>query len=112
MENHKWWEAYFPFSGKYKKPLPNQEIAFDVLGKHRAVTVLEAPTGSGKSLIGYTFLKEGQAEQAEGKGPLFYITPNKTLVQQVKSLHSDVNVAYGRSEHECLYYGPDHPFKA
>jgi Rad3-related DNA helicase len=104
-----WWQEHFPYSKKYQRPLSNQEKAFEILGEENGVVILEAPTASGKSLIAYVFLKEGQAN---GEGPMFYITPNKTLVQQIKELHPDVQVAYGRNEHECLYYGPENHFKA
>jgi Rad3-related DNA helicase len=104
-----WWEKHFPYGGNYRRPLPNQETAFDILGREKGTVVLELPTASGKTLIGYTFLEEGRAN---GEGPLFYITPNKTLVQQIEKLHPDVQVAYGRHEHECLYYGPENHYKA
>jgi Rad3-related DNA helicase len=92
---------YFPYSSKYRKPLKNQIEAFEILEKEKGSVTLEIPTGTGKTLIGYVFLKAGQAK---GESPLFYIVPNKTLVEQVKLLHPDVKVAYGRNEHPCLYY--------
>ncbi len=104
-----WWQEHFPFTGKYRHPLSNQEKAFDILGEENGTVILELPTASGKTLIGYVFLKEGKAN---GEGPMFFITPNKTLVQQIKELHPDVQVAYGRNEHECLYYGSENHFKA
>lgn len=90
---------FFPFN-LYPKPLENQIRSLEVIGKNQS-TLLELPTGSGKTAIGYAFLKE--MEQA-GKSPLFYIVPNKTLVNQVSKLHADVKVVYGRNEYPCLYY--------
>lgn len=104
-----WWLEHFPWTGKYPKPLPNQEEGFYFIGQRGWPKVMEAPTGSGKTLIGYTFLRAGLAQ---GEQPLFFVTPNKTLVQQIQNLHPDVQVAYGRGEHQCLYYGPEHPFRA
>lgn len=75
----------------------------DTFGNH----LHELPTGSGKTAIGYSFLR---AFLKIGVNDLFYIAPNKTQVDQVKNLHPDMLVAYGRSEYECLYY--EDPYKA
>jgi Rad3-related DNA helicase len=93
--------ASFPHD-RYKEVLPNQLEGFAAIAQHDGTLTLEAPTGSGKTAIGYTFLK---ALRERGKtGGLLYIAPSKTLVQQVQKLHPDVKVAYGRNEHPCLYY--------
>lgn len=82
-----------------------QELAFTAITRDRAsgqsITVLEAPVGSGKTDIGLTYLK---ALEEEGADNLFYIVPNKTLAEQVAQLDPNVQVAYGRNEHPCLYY--------
>jgi Rad3-related DNA helicase len=85
----------------YPVMLDNQERALDFVSKNEN-SLLEIPTGSGKTAIGYTFLRQ---MEKQGIGPLFYITPNKTLVNQVKDLHPDVCVSYGRNEYDCLFYG-------
>ncbi len=96
--------ASFPVH-QYPHPLPNQEAALTrierVLGDRHGVVTLEVPTGSGKTAVGFTFLMH-LAKQ--GKSPLFYVVPTKTLVEQVKLLHPEVTVALGRNAHDCLYY--------
>lgn len=93
----------FP-SRQYPEVLPNQQQAFEIIaGAKRSVT-LEMPTGSGKTAVGYTFLKT-LAEA--GAGPLFYIVPTKALVDQVKRMHPELVAVYGRNEYDCLYYSPD-----
>ncbi len=85
-----------------------QTAAFAAIEPEEGIIVLELPTGSGKTAIGYTYLT---ALKRLGKKRLFYLAPNKTLVEQVKTLHPDVSVAYGRNEHPCLYY-PGEDLKA
>ncbi|MBI2624504.1 DEAD/DEAH box helicase family protein [Candidatus Parcubacteria bacterium] len=77
-----------------------QEQGLDFAEKHRSC-VLEAPTGTGKTDIGYTVLR---AHRRLNEGPLFYIAPTKTLVEQVGHMCPDLRIAYGRSEYDCLYY--------
>lgn len=93
----------FPLK-RYPRIKPNQQAALEIIERHEGSVTLELPTGSGKTAIGYTFLKH---LEEQGKGPLFYIAPTKALVEQVQSLHPDVRVAYGRGEHPCLYYEED-----
>jgi len=93
---------FFPFD-HYPKPMKNQILALEAADKNDP-TLLELPTGSGKTAIGYTFLK---ALESSGKSPLFYIVPNKTLVNQVRELHPNVKIVYGRNEYPCLYYKDD-----
>lgn len=78
----------------------NQQDALEIIARQGSC-ILELPVGSGKTGIGYTVLKT--LEKA-GQGPLFYIVHNKTLVDQVKQLHPDVKVVYGRNEYPCLYF--------
>lgn len=89
---------------QYPKIREIQKKALEIVGKQQGSVVLELPTGTGKTAIGYTILKT--LEKA-GKGPLFYITPNKTLVNQLKKLHPEVKIVYGRNEYPCLYYGDE-----
>lgn len=93
---------YFP-KAQYPKIHENQRAALEFVGRHqdRRVVILELPTGSGKTAVGWTFLCAHRAAEGER---LFYIVPTKTLVEQVKALHPDVVVAMGRNEFPCLYY--------
>lgn len=101
--------AHFPWK-RYPKMRPVQEEALRCLPQgNRGIRVFELPTGSGKTAIGMTFLK---ALAAEGRGPLFYITPTKAQVEQIKKLHPEVKAVYGRNEYDCLYYEPEQPFRA
>jgi Rad3-related DNA helicase len=87
---------------------PSQAAAFEAIERHSSLT-LEAPTGTGKTAVGWTYLET--LEQA-GAEELVYITPNKTQVNQVHALHPDTVIAYGRSEYDCLYYQPEATYKA
>ncbi len=92
----------FPYD-RYNEVKGNQHAAFEIIERNGGSGVtLELPTGTGKTAIGYTFLKD--IERQGAAGPLFYIAPTKALVEQVHSLHPDTQVAYGRGEHPCLYY--------
>ncbi|MFH1473195.1 MAG: helicase C-terminal domain-containing protein [bacterium] len=92
----------FPFD-LYPEVKENQQVALDLIERQGGSVTLELPTGTGKTAIGYTFLKD---LEKQGKGPSFYIVPTKALVEQVQTLHPDVQVAYGRGEHPCFYYEP------
>src|SRR5580658_7363343 len=76
-------EGNFPFD-RHPVMRGAQKLAFSAINADRehgqTVTVLEAPVGSGKTDIGYAYLK---ALEVEGAMNLFYIVPNKTLVEQV-----------------------------
>lgn len=87
---------------------PAQVEALDLITRCDGRITLELPVGSGKTAIGYAFLRT-LAEA--GVGPLFYLVPTKTLVDQVIRLHPDLVPAYGRNEHVCLYY-PDESLRA
>lgn len=97
------------FPSTYPGVTPNQRQAFEIIAAAKRSVTLEMPTGSGKTAVGYTFLKT--LAQA-GAGPLFYIVPTKALVDQVKTMHPDVTAVYGRNEYDCLYYEPEESFKA
>lgn len=100
-------EECFPWR-QYRKMRLNQKEAFEAIAEQGSSVTLELPTGSGKTGIGYTFL---EALRKIGHGPLFYLAPVKTLVDQVKQLYPDVKAVYGRSEYQCFYY-PDEDLKA
>ncbi|MBI3573185.1 MAG: DEAD/DEAH box helicase family protein [Candidatus Kerfeldbacteria bacterium] len=87
---------------------PNQVEAAELIEKNDGRVTLELPTGTGKTAIGYSFLKD-MAKMRQG--PLFYVVPTKTLVDQVVRLHPDLTPAYGRGEFPCLYY-PDQEIRA
>ncbi len=92
---------HFPQT-RYARMLPNQEAALQTLAdRGLRSTTLELPTGSGKTAIGYTYLR---ALASERVGSYVYVVPTKALVDQVRLLHPDMEVVYGRSEYECLYY--------
>lgn len=91
--------ASFPYD-LYPEMLANQRWALELIAEHCPI-LLELPTGTGKTAMGYTFLK---ALQDAGRDPLFYIVPTKTLVDQVKLLHPDVKIVYGRNSYQCLCY--------
>lgn len=93
----------FPYD-QYAKPSQNQTTSMELIQSQPGSMTFELPTGSGKTAIGYSFLK---AKQSIGEKNLFYIAPNKTQVDQVKMLHPDMHAVYGRSEYDCLYYEQD-----
>ncbi len=90
--------AHFPYK-TYPKMRNAQKSVFTILSTDNPL-LCEAPTGSGKTAIGYTYLK---AETASG-GQGYYVVPTKTLVDQIVQLHPDMTVVYGRNEYPCLYY--------
>lgn len=97
------------FPSDYPGVLPNQQRAFEIIAGSQKSVTLEMPTGSGKTAVGYTFLKTLAEAGAE---TLFYIVPTKALVDQVKAMHPEVTAVYGRNEYDCLYYQPEESYKA
>jgi Rad3-related DNA helicase len=97
----------FPID-RYPDIKPAQYSALQAIAETRGSALLELPTGTGKTAVGYTFLK---ALDQLRLGPLFYIVPTKALVDQVATMHPDLQVTYGRHEYDCLYYQPE-KFKA
>ncbi|OGG64891.1 hypothetical protein A3C94_00090 [Candidatus Kaiserbacteria bacterium RIFCSPHIGHO2_02_FULL_55_17] len=92
---------FFP-RNRYSAMLGTQKTASNFIKESVAsIFALECPTGTGKTAIGYSYLK---AMLASGVKQPFYLVPNKTLAEQVKSLHPDVHAVYGRNEHPCLFY--------
>lgn len=98
---------YFPFH-RFPQMRSVQREGFQVIRDNDGRAILELPVGSGKTAIGYAFLK---ALAAAGQGPLFYVVPTKALVDQVCTMFPDLVPAYGRNEHLCLYY-PDEQLRA
>lgn len=97
-------QASFPRFGKYRHgPWKSQEEIMQFVAREGSA-VIESPTGTGKTAVEYAILK---AAQKKMKGPFFLVTPNKTLVEQIKKEFPDLKVALGRNEHECFYYWPD-----
>lgn len=64
-------------------------------------SLLEGHSGHGKSGICYAYLK---SLREMGYKPLYFITPTKVLVRQLKTMFPDAVEAYGRNEYECLFY--------
>ena len=81
-----------------------QHISLEHLKTAEWPVVHQSPVGTGKTAVGYTFLK---AKEKKGGKHLLYSVPNKTQVEQVQAMHPDVKVALGRNEHPCLYPGYD-----
>ena len=99
--------ASFP-RDSYPEVKPAQETALEAIAHSGDNALLELPTGTGKTAVGYTFL---QALETRGEeGTLFYIVPTKALVDQVKQMHPDMTSVYGRGEYPCHYY--DDEYKA
>lgn len=93
-------KAAFPWD-QYPEMRDNQKKALEMIAKENGSVTLELPTGSGKTALGFTVLK---ALQNQGGKGLFYLAPTKTIVEQVKKLHPEVKVIFGRNEYPCLYY--------
>lgn len=92
---------FFPFN-IFPKMRVAQKHTYQVLSESANSMVFEEPTGTGKTAIGYGFLK---GQQSLLDGPCFYLTTTKTEVDQIKQQFPDFKVAYGRGEYPCLYYG-------
>ena len=91
----------FPYD-RHPQMRVGQRIALEHLKSTTVWPVVhQSPVGTGKTDLGYTFLK---AKEKQGAKHLLYATPNKTQVEQVQQMHPDMKVALGRNEHPCLYY--------
>lgn len=97
MEQNLNWREVFPHDEVWK----NQRRMLEMAEQHRRM-VAEVLTGEGKTAGGYSILKALQQNGA--KGAFIYAAPNKTLVRQVKKLHPEVEIIYGRNEYPCPYY--------
>lgn len=109
---------HFPSTTKYRRPWKVQEemlgfVASEVKkakanGAGETTLIIESGTGTGKTAVEYAILK---AMESCGGKTLYLITPNKTLVNQIKQEFPDIKIALGRNEHPCLYY-PDEELRA
>lgn len=93
------------FKSAHESPRGNQLSVIKEFPKTNQI-LLQAPTGTGKTALGFTFLKGHCGKDGNG----FYICPSKTLVDQVSSLYPEITPMYGRNEYACLYY--ESKFKA
>ncbi|OGG60130.1 hypothetical protein A2765_01005 [Candidatus Kaiserbacteria bacterium RIFCSPHIGHO2_01_FULL_56_24] len=101
MKKHLDLMGAFPFD-RHPQMRDGQRIALEHLETAAWPVVHQSPVGTGKTALGYTFLK---AKEKQGGTHLLYSTPNKTQVEQVKAMFPDVKIALGRNEHPCLYPG-------
>lgn len=91
-------QANFPRSGKFRNgPWSGQEKMLEFVAT-RGSAAIESPTGSGKTAVEYTVLK---AAERKLSGSLFWIAPNKTIVEQIHNEFPDVHVVYGQNEYPC-----------
>ncbi|MDO8510472.1 MAG: helicase C-terminal domain-containing protein [bacterium] len=89
----------FPSTAVYRDPRRVQTDMLEFVAKHGS-SLIEAPTGSGKTAVEYAI-----AHAAKNKfGTTFIITPNKTILDQIRTEFPDLWYALGRNEHPCLYY--------
>ena len=96
---------HFPQTRVYRKPRQAQEDIFAFIAKQPLNSALvEASTGIGKTAVEYAI---AQAAVAEIGGTAFIVTPNKTIVDQIRKEFPNLKVALGRNEHPCLYYEED-----
>ncbi len=91
------------FTHAHDKPRPNQKIVLDKMPVYEKLMV-QAPTGTGKTALGYSFLKTHCGKNENG----FYVCPSKTLVDQVVTQYPEITAMYGRNEYPCLYYDSKH----
>jgi Rad3-related DNA helicase len=101
-------EEHFPRTAKYRRPWEVQTKILQFVAdeskksdKEPTNLIIESGTGTGKTAVEYTIPK---AIGALGGKTNFVITPNKTLVDQIRNEFPDMKVALGRNEHACLYY--------
>lgn len=83
----------------YPKIRKVQKEALEIIPDGSAT--LEAPTGSGKTAIGYTFLK---TLLQKGAKTLVYATITKAQASQLKAWFPEVKVVFGRNEYPCSFY--------
>ncbi len=97
-------KKHFPRNIVGGSPNPNQLAVFEELSQHPESLLVQAPVGSGKTAIGYTVQQAHAKARYSG---LWYVVPNKALVDQVATMFPDVTRVYGRNEYPCLYF-PDY----
>lgn len=102
-QNHQSRPPYKAFLANFKRvhddPRPNQLVVLGHMPEQDALLV-QAPTGTGKTALGYSFLKTNCTHSDNG----FYVCPNKTLVDQVVTQYPEIMPMYGRNEYPCYYY--------
>ena len=80
------------------------QIMKDMIASENGI-IVQAPPGIGKTAANVAVLK---TLSLRGIGPLFYVTPSKTQVDQVAELlGSDARVIVGRAEYPCFYFDGD-----
>lgn len=87
----------------YSRPRAWQGEAFGFIADNDLNALIQAPTGEGKTVVGASVLR---ACSAQGQGPLYYITPTKAQLDQVRREVGERRSlpVLGRAEHECNYY--------
>lgn len=91
-------QAHFPTSGKFHNgPWVGQTQIMEFVASHGSA-IVESPTGSGKTAVEYAV---AQAAAQKMGGPVYIITPNKTLVEQIHAEFPEVKVVYGQNEYPC-----------
>lgn len=93
------------FHRVHNEARPNQNLVMEDFPVEDKI-LLQAPTGTGKTALGYTFLKGNCGFAGNG----FYVCPNKTLVDGVVQQYPEIMPMYGRNEYPCHYYNDE--FKA
>jgi len=78
-----------------------QEEMFTAIVDAKAGLVIEAPTGTGKTAAAMAALLSLAVQK---KGPLYYVTPTKTLVDQLARDFPQAAKIMGRAEYPCAYY--------
>ena len=93
-------QANFPTTGKFKNgPWKGQEEIMSFIAGNGA-SIIESPTGTGKTAVEYAFLK---ASELRGAKLCFLIAPNKTIVDQISQEFPELKVVLGRHEYDCLH---------
>jgi Rad3-related DNA helicase len=91
------------FGQVHEEPRPKQIVALKAMAESNQL-ILQAPTGTGKTALGYSFLKTHCSGNQNG----FYVCPNKTLVDGVVQQYPEIMPMYGRNEYPCLYYADEY----
>lgn len=61
-------------------------------------SLIESPTGSGKTAVENAI---AMAAARKFNGPVFIITPNKTILQQISQEFPELKIVYGQIEYPC-----------
>lgn len=95
--NQPHWREFF----RHQKARNEQEQILDILMEQDR-GLFEAPTGTGKTDIGLTWLKWLKSQGIAGA--YLYTAPTKTIIDQVQAMDPTVHKMYGRNEYPCLYF--------